>query len=466
MNLNTYVFLKGFVYFHLSVMKKFLLILPLIFLCFITAPAQEINYEKSLEEAKRISQEQNKPLAILLTIQPPAYVTNILQGLKDTAVVAKFNNSFINFKIDRADSASKAIITEYHVNTFPSFVFVDSKGGIMFKDIVLPPIPKRYLSMADRAIDASKEKSLIDFDEEYKSGNYNIAFLKEYLKKREEVGITDNAAIIEKYVNFLTVADLNDYKQVLFILKAGPLADSKAYKLAYINRKIIDSIFKTELSDVRTAINNMIINNTMADAITSKSINKAIAAASFTRGTWATDPLEGQKNYTLKLLQYYRAIKDTTSYLRQAGTFYDQYYMNISADALRKMDQKNMEKAKSDAREQAMMNVPQGGALQSFSFTYAANNYANQLNNGAFSVYQTGTKNTTFITKAMLWSKRSIELNPVSAYYDTLAHLLYRLDFYAEAESTQKKAIELGKEEKRDVKVLQDELEKIQKRAL
>lgn len=63
-------------------------------------------------------------------------------------------------------------------------------------------------------------------------------------------------------------------------------------------------------------------------------------------------------------------------------------------------------------------------------------------------------------------SKRSIELSPVSAYYDTLAHLLYRLDFYAEAESMQKKAIELGKAEKRDVKGLQDELEKIQKKTL
>jgi hypothetical protein len=449
-------------------MKKLILIIPAIFLFFDTLSAQTIKYENSLEEAKKLSQEQNKPLAILITIQPPAYVSNPLQILEDKNVVAKFNGSFINFKIDRADTLSKSIINEYHISFFPSFVFIDSKGGLMFKDTGGPPVPQRFISMADRAIAMSKEKSLIDFDEEYKAGNYTLAFLKEYITKRAQRGITDNAALIEKYVDFLTVADLNNYNQVLFILRSGPTVDSKAYRLAYTNKKIIDSIFKKEPLEARTFINNVIISNTMAEAIATKNVTKANAAANFTRNTWTgTDIMQGQKNASLKMLQYFTAIKDTSSYLRQAGSFYDRYYMNISADSLRRLDEKNMEKAKNAALERATLNIPQGGALQSFSFTYATANYGIQLNNGAWSFYLTGTKNPTYLMKAILWSKRSIELSPtISAYYDTLAHLLYRMEFYAEAESMEKKAIELGKEEKRDINGFEIELVKIQNKSL
>lgn len=78
----------------------------------------------------------------------------------------------------------------------------------------------------------------------------------------------------------------------------------------------------------------------------------------------------------------------------------------------------------------------------------------------------TGKKSPNHLTKAMLWSKRSVALKPTSAYYDTLAHILYRLGFYAEAESTQVEAIECAKSEKRDYKNLQAELIKIKTKAL
>jgi len=459
-----HIYPKGFVYFHLS-MKKFILILPAMLLFFVIALAQKIKYEKSLEEAQKISHDQNKPLAILITIQPPSNVTNFMQGLSDKEVATKFNDTFVNFKIDRTDTASRMIIRQYHITLFPALVFFDSKGGFLFKDAGGFPTPQKYLTMADQAIYASKEKSLIDFDNEYKSGHYNAAFLKDYINKREKADIIDNAALIEKYVDFLSVTDLDNYNQVLFILKAGPLVDGKPFKLAHINRKIIDSIFKTEPLSVRTAINNLIAANTTVDAIATKNITKAIASANYTRTTLTTDFKGGQQNYALRMLQYYYGIKDTANLLRQSGSFYD-YYMNISADSLRRMDQKNMEKKNNAVLERAKMNIPEGGALESYSYIYAVTNYGSRLNSGAYSVYKTGTKNTSFLIKAMLWSKRSIELSPVSAYYDTLAHLLYRLEFYSEAESTQKKAIELGKKEKRDVKALQDEYEKIQKKTL
>ncbi|MEO6734134.1 MAG: hypothetical protein ABIN01_23130 [Ferruginibacter sp.] len=447
-------------------MKKCTLLLAALLFCFVASWSQKINYQKSFEEAKRLSLEQDKPMAILFTMQPPAYANNNLAVLTSPEVVATFNGSFINYKIAREDSASKRIIMQYRVTRFPSLVFLDSKGGLMFKDINVVPIPSHLVANVQQAIDANKEKSLIDFDKEYLSGNYDSNFLKEYINKRKMAGIRDNSELIEKYVDFLTIADLDNYSQVLYILQAGPVADGKAYRLAYTNKKIIDSIYKTEPLEIRTAINNGIIANTMNSAVINKNLTRAYAAANFARTSWGKSYQEGQKNYTLNMLRYYRAIKDTVNYLREASIFYDAYYMSVTADSLKRRDENNKEKAKNSALQRALSGVPEGGALKSFSYAYATENFANELNNAAWSFYDIGTKDGTYLTKAMLWSKRSIELNPISAYYDTLAHLLYRLGLFAEAESTQKKAVDLSKTEKRNMEDMQEALTKIKKRTL
>ncbi|MEJ7778961.1 MAG: hypothetical protein WKF68_05170 [Daejeonella sp.] len=446
-------------------MKKFAPILFILLLCSFNSWSQKIKYEDSIEKAERLSMVQNKVLCILITMQPPAHVTNFLSGLKDPAVVTKFNENFINYTIDRADTISRKIIRKYKVVGFPAFIFVDSKGGLMFKKFGSMP-PPILLSMADEAIAAGKGKSLIDFEKQYASGDRSTGFMRDYINKRISAGITSNAELIEQYTNNLYIKDLDNYGQVLFILKAGPLADGRAYSLAHSNKKIIDSIFKTELFDVRVNINNRIIENTMASAVAAKNITRAYASANYLRNSWNSDRLQGQKNHSRKMLQYHQQVKDTSNYLRAAGQHYDQYYMNISVDSIRRLDQKTAEREKSRVNEQAARDMPPGGGIRSVSYAFPSSTFAMELNNGAYSIFESGTKNAVFLSKAMLWSKRSIELSPNSASYDTLSHLLYRLGFYTESETTQVKALELARTEKQNVKHLQDEFVKIKNRTL
>lgn len=462
-------------------MKKITILFLASLLCSVNAWSQKIKYEKSFEEAQKKSQKQNKPLAIFIAMQPPASVTNFLGGLENEDVVGKFNNSFINYKVDflpnDPDTNTLKIIMDYRINNFPAFIFLDSRGGLMFKDFGNSTSSQKYLLMADKAIAVSKEKSLVDFDEEYKNGTNSRSFIKEYILKRKSVGITANELLIEKYAEQLTVADLNDYKEVLFILQAGPLLDGKAYKLAFINRNIIDSVYKTEPLNERVKFNNIIIGNNFTSAIKEKSVTRASAVSNFVRGTWNNNYREGQKQSSLKMIQYYQAVKDTNNYLQQASYYYDQYYMNIGLDSIKKLDSAilaNRSKAmmgSSVARDTA---TSQNGQMvkvvreQKMVVTSSSgSSIATELNNAAWTFYLIGTKNTTYLTKALFWSKRSNELSPeIAAYYDTLAHLLYRLSFYAEAESTQEKAIEKAKQQNENTKQLQDELTKIKNKTL
>ena len=445
---------------------KCILFLAVLLNCFFYLGAQKIKYESSFEKAKNIALQQHKPVAVLITIRPPASAIHFMKGLEDKAVVEKFNNDFINYTADREDTAaSRSIIAYYNIYRFPSFIFLDSRGGLLFSDIAFVSMPASLLDIADKAIAATKGKSLVDYDSAYTAGASDARFLKEYILKRKAAGIADNANLIEKYVNGINVTDLNSYAEVLFILKAGPVADSNAYKLAYLNRHITDSIFKAEPLADRIAMNNATIQNTMASAIANKNISRAVAGAEFTRKSWASNYSEGQKNWYLKMLQYYGGVKDTANYLKNAVLFYDQYYMGISVDSIRRKDSLDYEVAKNRARQNAQV-VPGDTIRRTFSFAFPKNSIAGDLNNAAWYFYLAAGNNDDYLLKAMLWSRRSIELSQGAAFYDTYAHLLYRLKFYEEAESMENKAVELGKTEKAETKTFQEEYKKIKNKTL
>lgn len=448
-------------------MKKVRLTLFIVLIGFVSVQAQKIKYESSFENAKNLALRQHKPLAILITIQPPVSVPELKNGLDDNTVTEKFNSSFINYKADKDDIASRTIISEFKINRFPSFIFLDEKGGLMFTDVALLSRPQLLLNMANKALADTKEKSLVDYDSVYNAGNHSKFFLRNYISRRESAGIIDNADLIEKYVNDLKVFELNSYDEVLFILKAGPVADSTAYKLAHTNKYLIDSIFETEPIAERVAMNNATISNTMRNAIANKNTARAIAAANFTRSTWNTNFIEGQKSWYLKMLQYYKAVKDTANYLWQAAFFYDHYYMNVSVDSLKRKDSLVFAAAKKNATKSAKLKPGDTSRNGFFTFSFPKNNpFALELNNAAWYFYEAAGNNNDYLLKAMLWSKRSIELDPRATYYDTYAHLLYKLKFYDEAEGMEKKAIELGKEEKSDTQTFREEYEKIKKRVL
>jgi len=435
---------------------------------------QAIRYETSLDEAKKQAEKQQRPLAILITIQPPAGTAHFGKGLDEASVIEKFNSSFINYKVAREDTALSApLIRDYQIYRYPSYLFLDSKGAILFNDIAFVSIADRLLLTADKAIAASKEKSLADYDREYKADSSSTGFLKSYIKRRIAAGITDNADLVEKYVATLSVQDLNNYAEVLFILKAGPLVDGTAYRLAHTNGKLIDSVYRGEPFAARVAMNNAMINNTLSSAIAHKNYARANAAANFTRSSWTSNPQEGQKNWYLKMLTYYKGVNDTLNFLQMASTFYEQYYMRVSVDSIRRQDSLRFETARKNAEESSRPastdTMARGitAVKRTVSFIYPKDNmFAADLNNAAWTFYLMAGNREDYLLKAMLWSKRSLELGPKPAFYDTYAHLLYKLKFFDEAESMERKAIAAAKIEKMDSRNFEQEYQKIRAKTL
>ena len=146
--------------------------------------------------------------------------------------------------------------------------------------------------------------------------------------------------------------------------------------------------------------------------------------------------------------------------------YYDQYYMRLTVDSVRKRDSINYLKARKNSMEVSRVSINDSTVRRTFSFSYTKDSFSTELNNAAWSFYQLATGKNDYLLKAMLWSRRSIELSPKPSFYDTYAHLLYRLNLFDEAESMQKKAIELATVDKLDIKLFKQEYEKIKRRAL
>nr|MBC7611402.1 hypothetical protein [Pseudopedobacter sp.] len=455
-------------------MKKHLLFIILSAISFAVC-AQNVHFETTFETAKSFSLKTHKPLFVFISVTPPASVANYSDGFSNTGLVESLNSHFITYKVNRADTNALAFIKTYHLSIFPTILVFDSKGGLLLKKSGIDVVASKLLGIANEALSLSKQKSLITYDEEFKNNQLTIPEIKAYVNKRISVGLKDNAEIMEKYIDFLKVSDLSNYDEVLFILKAGPLVDGRAYKAAYLNKEIIDSIYKKEPLIVRNEINNAIITNSLMSAIADKNYFRANATANFTRSSWGGNYRQAIKSSTLNLLRYYQAVKDTTNYLLTAGRYYDQNYMQISADSIKILDQKErsaiQEKLNTSLYSKKPFNIDsisKGNdvVLRRDIISFNTSSFANELNNAAFSFYLTGTKNQSYLIKAMNWSKRSIDLNPIYGYYDTLAHIFYRLGFYLEAENTQLKALALAKKENRDVTMIQKELEKMQNKTL
>jgi hypothetical protein len=423
-------------------------------------------FAQSFKKAKELALKNNQAILLIIEVPLPPNLIGPApnKAFKDEVVVKKLEANFIVVETNRGDTAIRSIVAK--TNRYPAFVFLHPNGDIFHNDFGYGA-KEKYLAMLDKALLLRKEKSVTQLQNEYEKHPDNFTLLKDLINARRKSGIIDNAELIDKYVTGLKVADFNDYQTVLFILQAGPYSDGNAYKFAYTNRKIVDSIYKTEPSQTRLDLNNAIIVNTMARAIKTRNRIHAQNGANYARSTWGKDYVKGNKIFNTHMIRFYSAIKDSTNYFRTAIQHYDTYYMNISLDSLKRMQARErvdvMQRIKLAESRKAMTKErldslikadDTGNKIRTVetamvpSSAFAVSTYSNDLNNIAYQFYQTGTKNLNHLTKAMIWSKRAVDLSSQPSYYDTLAHIYYAMGIHAEALATQKIAMDLAKRNK------------------
>lgn len=446
-------------------MRKSILLISITIFCSYNLHANGIQYESTFEKAVDKVLQQQKPLAVFIYDKPKTTSTQLISGLEDECVIWKYNNNFINLQVDRNDLVLyNRLVGKYKIKKFPTVIFFDTKCKLLFNDTVNFYNESCYLELASKALFMQKKDLLAVYDSTYNAGNRKPDFLRIYITKKQSLGLMDNAGLIEEYVDGLKKSDLDDYSKVLFILKAGPVIDGKAYKRIWPFNKTVERIYKTESYKETADINQSINGNTLDYAIKSRCISLARAAANFTRISWGRNYKRGLLEEQRVMLHYYENIKDSARYMSEAISYNNRYFMNMSIDSIRKMDSVRFEDGLKFLNECNPDNVDD---MTLFNIIGIKNNTISfYLNHLAWYFYNYSGTSKDYLEIAIVWINRSIELNPRSYNYDTYAHLLYRLKNYDEAENMQRKALELRKKERKEMKTFELAYEKIKNRTL
>ena len=466
--------------------------LVLVLLAFWGAPsparAQSIRFEKdSLTQVFARAGQQNKPVFVLFSPPPaPANTPAALKkmrsesGLNAPAVVAALNKEFLSKELPFGKAETVALARKYAVSTYPAYLYFGPDASLLFRSYGNAAKEERYLKDVQAFRDAQADPgNLSHLEQEYRQGNWSAEFLKRYIGKYRQLGLRVEPVLLEAYVQQLPVRAFDQAEEVLFVAENGPVVGSKGYQLSRLNYKLYDSLFRAQPLDRRMAINNLIISNTIAQAIATKNAVLAAQGANFARGTWPKDFNRSFRAYEGNMLRFYSAVKDTANYLRSAVLFYDRINTSVTADSARKavaaLQAFRQEQAANRQRLATTAAQPGGMAPNVGVRTTVTRvavgpgppaSFLQELNNGAWAVYQTGTRNSQHLVRAMLWSKRTVDLDPTSYNYDTLAHLLYRLRFFSEAEAMQQQAIATARKDQTATSTYEQELQKIKKRTL
>jgi hypothetical protein len=307
------------------------------------------------------------------------------------------------------------------------------------------------MEQLDKALNIKEHPDLefVQLQNDYAGGKREFALLYKLVAKKNAQDI-EHDQLTEEMLNLAPQDSASSLTFIQFLADQAPFVDSKIDKYMRKDGRNFNDAWYLMSSQKRVSINNKILYRSSTKAIREKNFMYAQRVANFKAGTY-TDRMLSRKYHDKTILDYYKGVKDTSSFLSAAVKYYDQYLMNISVDSIKKVDSlrlKEMFSASMPLTGEKMM-IPGSPTLvrNTTRFTPIAQYYTNELNEAAWSMY-TYTHDPFYTAKALVWSERATEFFDHPGAIDTYARLLYRSGNKNDAVSWEEKSIKLYRDKK------------------
>lgn len=365
------------------------------------------------------------------------------KGLSQNSLAERINQLFICLKIDTIHADRKTIQLNYNMNKGFGTLFIDFRGNLIYKFGRTTTDHKEYAKQINIALNKASESVRInDLEKEYRNGKRDLDFIENYLFKRKILNLPTDS-ILEEYITILPPDSLQSVRTIVFIARMSPIPDSKADSAMRNDKLLFSTAWYTIPLPERVNINNAIIYKGMEKAIDSRNEKLASRIAWFASSTH-TDPEAGAKSYEMNMLRFYEKSGDTSTYFRNAISYYNRYFMRINVDSLKFKD--SMEKRLLLQQQKKDTIIKDGKTLVRASISYRpiTQNYARELNRGAWSFYKM-TNTRYLLAIATDWIKKALAFFESPETMDTYARLLYKQAQKEKAIEIQTQAIELRK---------------------
>lgn len=454
-------------------MKKLLitpLLISFLFFILIFSTNAQVKFEdySSFETMLSIAKKENKMVFVQVESKECAQCNDVaIKGLSGTALKEKFAINFVSTSVKQDDNLYKEIVNKANLKSYNmGSLYFDSEGNLVLKINSTTSNQMAYLENADKAIALSKNTTLKDLEARYQKGERTKDLLLDLIHEKSKIDF-DTRLLLEQYLDLLTLKEIRTIETAKLILEQGMPLESRAREVIYAvyPDSKVDSLFLTFPLDDRIKINNKIIASTRQGAIRFKSRDLIYKLSNFIANTHEKNFEKGNFHRQKTLIDFYKEIKDTTSFLQNAENFCNYNLYSISIDTLKKRNiRERMEKFEQRAKS--------NGA---FSYSPFYLQYGSELNNLAYEFFK-HTNDLEKLAKALKWSKRAMEINEALVpdenrkqnpyFMDTYASLLYRLGKKEEAIETQTKAIEILKNRNENTSNLETTLTKIKNGSL
>jgi thiol-disulfide isomerase/thioredoxin len=345
----------------------------------------------------------------------------------DESVAEYMNTHFINAKFDGEESEGLQLVEQFGLSSYPTLYFIKPNGD-KFYSFEGYRDPEAFLEEAESAIEMSSQPTITDFAKSFKEGKRDKEFLGEYLDAlyTDNYENLHNAPIIDAYVATLSQNDVETLgvKRTLWNQLPSFRFGSNAYDFL---KKNITTIKEAETVEDEEAVEDQVLLHAVDSYIAYYDVKRAIETKDETK------VLQELKNFRAVAKQGTRWFSDPES-----SEFYLKREFYQATDNKPKIIASVEEEV-----EQVFAKIKKNESEPSTS------EWANILNASAWYFFE-NTQDNAHLQKALTWSKKSIDLEPTSAYYDTYANLLFVLDQTDAAIEAQRKAIDIAYENEED----------------
>ncbi|WP_336833459.1 hypothetical protein [Sphingobacterium siyangense] len=443
-----------------------------IFLCWVfvypaiaqqqTFPQKE-DYLQLLERAAK----ENKPMFLVVHQRDDQFIP--FRGSVSKKAKDMLSTQFVSgiVQVDR-DKFDHPLQRAFYLNK-PMYLITDKDGIPILRIDKAVDGGDELERLIDSANTLAKAETLGKLIAEYRKGMRQQSLLSKILRYNQTFDQYTDQQLLSDYIAQLTIEQLNNFETVIFLLSCGPVYNSKSYLLARTNNKMVDSLYSSLPLPVRKKINNRIIQRTFRESLDKKNFSLAQEVGYFAYTTWTPNYLRASNAQAFHPLEYKRLMKDSLSYIQMARNYYDQSFYRVDPDSLSRIDFAQ-DRQIQFTRNRLLLDSAQNAEFKSLvgkGRKYYQDDQATNLNYGAQQILAFEKNNPEVIFDAIRWQKKTIDLKPdVPAFRYTMALLLYRVGFYAQAEEEQQRAVKLSKSNKLYQEKMKAVLKQMQSRLL
>lgn len=415
----------------------------------ITVFSQTVFQKISFEEAIKLSGQTGKLIFLQVESADCKHCNEVAnKAFEDKDLRKKLEQTLICIKIT-PDAADRETINKLYGAkiSFGSF-FIDQNKSLVHSFPQSTTRAAEYISQIDMALYKSGEEVRVnELEKEYRNGNKSPAMLELLLRKRKSLNL-ETDALLDEYVGILPADSLKSLSKLAFIAQMAPIVGSSADLKLRGNYKIFNEAWLIIPFTDRVTINNRINSKSIEKAIKEKNETYAYKVASFARSTYSGDLYGSKKSYDYYLLRFYKGTNDVQQYQVRAIDYYDNYYMTLSVDSIKKVDLERRNLQADNTKPVAITKADSGTIkqrqLKQFSYAPITQNFTRELNDAAWNFYKMFDDSVN-THKALQWSKRANEFYESPEAMDTYARLLYKTGNSTEAAAWMEKVIALNK---------------------